>query len=160
MLAIDLSHEESVSRLESMGACDSDDDDALPWVRKHNHTLHTAWESCERPEWMLWLCGKMEGHPGWPTRQQIVLMACEIARGVLHLTREKDREVCRKAIEAAEAYANGTGTARAAAYAAACAAADAAYAAACAAACAAKRIEICNLIRKRLDISKGGLNGG
>lgn len=148
MLAAELSHEEFVSRLESMGACDSDDDDALPWIRTHKHTLKTAWDACERPDWMLWLCGKMEGHPCWPTRQQIVLVACEIARGVLHLTREQDRDMCLRAIEAAEAYAKGTGTA------------DAAYAAAYAAARAAKRAEICNLIRERLDISKAALDGG
>ena len=131
-------------------------DDAIVWIEESGHTdLPSAWETCERPDWILWLCGRMAGKDGWPTRQQIVLVACEIARGVLYLAREQDHEVCRKAIEAAEAWAHGTGTivdvlaarcaadaAAAAAYAAyaacdaACAAAYAAYAA-CDAACAA-----------------------
>ena len=60
-----------------------------------------------------------------------VRLAVWSAREVLPLVRESDREVCRKAIEAAEAWADGTGTAyaaKAAAY-AAYAAARSAYAA-------------------------------
>ena len=101
--------------------------DSLEWIG--DRTFQQAWDECDRPDWLLWLCDRMADRPGWPTRQQIVLIACDIARGVLDLTRPEDRDVCIAAIVAAEAWANGTGTA-AAARVAADAAYDAAYAAA------------------------------
>ena len=100
-------------------------DDALEWIG--NRTFQESWDECPRPDWMLWLCGRMVGQPGWPTRQQIVLVACDIARSVIHLTRPEDREICLAAIVAAEEWANGIGTADAA-YASARAAYAAAYA--------------------------------
>ena len=90
--------------LNSLGACS----DAKSFVG--NKSLAQSWVTCKRPDWMLWLCGQMADKPGWATSQKIVLVACDIARGVLHLTRERDREVCQKAIDAAEAWGNGTGT--------------------------------------------------
>ena len=143
-------------------------DDVLEWIG--NRTFQESWDECPRPDWMLWLCGRMVGQPGWPTRQQIVLVACDIARSVIHLTRPEDREICLAAIVAAEEWANGIGTADAvyasarAAYAAAYVA-DAAYVAGAAyaayvadaatyAARATKRSEICDLIRARIDVSR------
>ena len=103
-------------------------------------TLSEAWAACDRADWMLWLCGRMAGETGWPTRQELVLAACACAETVLPLFEKKypndDRP--RKAIEAARGWARGAEvvatvrSAAAAAYAAA-AAAYAAYAAAAAA---------------------------
>src|SRR5690349_8106487 len=69
--------------LAEIDACD----EAIAWVGDRD--LKAAWAECERPDWMLWLCGRMAGKPGWPTRQQIVLIACDIAESVLHIFEAK-----------------------------------------------------------------------
>jgi len=118
--------------LNRLGACN----DAVNWVGERD--LATAWAECERADWMLWLCGRMIGKDGWPTHQQIVLVVCLCAETALPIFEKKypknDRP--RKVIEAARAWANGTGT-KAQARAAVAAAADAAYAAYAAAVAAA-----------------------
>jgi len=57
--------------LASKGACY----EARQWVG--NKTIEQAWAECERADWMIWLLGKMAGHPGWPTRQQVAMMAAD-----------------------------------------------------------------------------------
>ena len=117
-------------QLESMGACS----DAREWV--DGRDLATAWAECERGDWMLWYAGRLTGEPGSDARKPLVLAACECARLALKFV-PAGEERPRKAIETAEAWANGDGTvtlhmvrtAVADAY-----AADAAYAAAGAAA--------------------------
>ena len=135
-------------QLKAIGACEK----AVVWAKDYK-TLHSAWKACERGDWMLWLCGNMEGKKGWPTRRQIVLVACDCAELALPIYEKKypnDKRV-RECIEVTRKWANGEATikevrqarsaaADAAAYAAAYAAADAAdaaYAAAYAAAAAA-----------------------
>ncbi|HEY0701166.1 MAG TPA: hypothetical protein VGD60_00215 [Candidatus Acidoferrales bacterium] len=126
--------------LRRLGACS----EAVTWAK--GKSLGEVWSTCERADWMLWLCGRMVGTDGWPTRQEVVLAACSCAETVLHHFEKKypqdDRP--RKAIEAARAWTSGNldteslYKARRAAYAAAYAAADAAaYAAYAAAAYAA-----------------------
>ena len=108
------------------------------WAKDYK-TLRSAWEACERVDWMLWLCAKMEGKKGWSTRQQIVLVACDCAELVLPIYEKKypDDKRVRNCIEVTRKWANGKATIeevrqarRAAAYAAAYAAYAAAYAAA------------------------------
>jgi hypothetical protein len=118
--------------LESLNACS----DEIAWARNYD-SLDKAWDACERPEHLLWLCGRMADKPGWPTRKDIVLAACDCAEQVLHLVKPgEDRP--RKAIEAARTWVRGEigidevrAYAAAAADADAAACADAAYAAAC-----------------------------
>jgi hypothetical protein len=113
--------------------------EAVEWTE--GKSLEEAWESCERADWMLWICGKMVGAEGWPTRQDLVLAACACAESVLEFFEKKypKDERPRKAIEAARAWARGESTRKAvrsaasAAYAAAAYATSAAYAAAYAA---------------------------
>ena len=120
-------------QLKAIGACK----EAVLWAKDYK-TLRSAWEACERVDWMLWLCAKMEGKKGWSTRQQIVLVACDCAELVLPIYEKKypDDKRVRNCIEVTREWANGKATieevrqARRAAY----AAADAAYAAAAAAA--------------------------
>ena len=109
--------------------------EAVKWARGKD--LHTVWITCERGDWLLWLCGKMVDKPGWSTRAQLVLAACSCAETSLKYVPEgEDRP--RAAIETARKWARGKATIeevrRAAAYAADYAAAAAAYAAAAAAA--------------------------
>ena len=61
------------SLLDDLGACA----DAVEWARGKD--LHTVWTTCERGDWLLWLCGKMVDKPGWPTHKHIVLAACACA---------------------------------------------------------------------------------
>ena len=132
--------------LESIGACD----EACEWVGGRD--LKTAWYECDRPDWMLWLCGRMAGKPEWPTRQQIVLFACDIAESVLpifEIRRPGDNRP-RAAIETARKWANGDADIKEVRAARKAAAAAAAYA--YAAARSKKRAEICALIRDRLQI--------
>lgn len=130
-------------RLKEMDACP----DAVKWV--NGRGLQRAFKECKRADWMLWVFAKMIGKPGWPTHQEIVLVACWCARQAqTHWTDKKDKRPI-KAIEAAEKWEKNPteenkDAARAAAYAAyaaayAARAADAADAAARAAAHAAAR---------------------
>src|ERR1017187_8579548 len=59
--------------LKSLGACP----EAVAWRGKRD--LKTTWAKCERGDWMLWLAGNMADKKGWPTRQQVVIAACDCA---------------------------------------------------------------------------------
>ena len=91
---------------------------------------HVAWETCERPDWMIWFARRRSVE-----RRMLVRIACDCARTALRFVPEgEDRP--RLAIETAERWTRNEATideVRAAAY----AAADAADAAADAAAYAA-----------------------
>lgn len=94
----------------------------------------TAWENCQRGDWMLWIASKLE-----VDRRTITLAKGLCAKTVLHLMKD-ERSI--KAVEVAIEYGRGTITDDAMRYAninasdadeAACAAAFASYAAAAAA---------------------------
>lgn len=147
-------------KLRLLSACD----EAVLWVG--DRTLAEAWDECERLDWMLWLCGRMVGNDGWPTRQQVILAACACAETVLHLVKPgEDRP--RIAIETARAWVDGKATieqvrraaaasSAAASSAAAHAAAHAAHAAAAAAHAAAgeseQQAKMCAMLRDMLTI--------
>ena len=124
--------EEYKALLEIIDACK----DARQWAA--DKTLHEVWTTCERGDWLLWLAGRMEGHPGWHTRQQIVLAACACAETALPYVPVYENRP-RLAMETARAWTRGEATLEqvGAAADAAGAAADAAYAAAGAAYAAA-----------------------
>lgn len=143
--------------------------EGLDWIA--GKSLKEFWATCERADWMLWLCEKLAGEKGWPKRQKIVLVACLCAERALPIFEKKYPKDGRprKAIEAARAWAQETGTkleARraAAAYDAADTAyadayatdADAAYAA-CKAGCFAEARakefrEMAAIVRENLDV--------
>jgi len=91
--------------LARLGACN----EAVTW--SDGKTLADVWQTCDRADWLLWLCGRMAGEDGWPTRQEIVLVACLCAERALKHFEAKypadDRP--RKAIEAARAWAQTAG---------------------------------------------------
>ena len=112
--------------MTQMNACSG----AKEWIADNGLGFKQAWETCQRPDWMLWLVGQMCGRKRWPDRKAIVLLACDMAETVLHLVPEgEDRPWL--AIEAARNWCAGT-----AAIEEVRRAADAAYAAADAAAAA------------------------
>ena len=112
----------TIDKLRKLHACS----DAVEWAETQADP-QTAWDGCERADWMLWLCGKLSGEPGSEARKPLVLAACECARLALkHVPKDEHRPL--KAIETAEAWARNEGpTLDDVRYAAA--AADAAYAA-------------------------------
>jgi len=65
-----------------------------------------AWESCDRADRMLRLLERMAGTPGWPTRQQVVLLACDCAETVLDFIPEGENRP-KQAIIAARTLARG-----------------------------------------------------
>jgi len=157
-------------KLKNLNACSS----AVGWV--NGMGIKKAEALCERADWMLWLYAKMKDKPGWPTHQEIVLVACWCARRAQKYWTDKKDNRPINAIKAVEKWAkNPTQENKNAAYAAAysaaysadatysaySAAADAAYAAADAAAYAAdsakRKVEhkiMCDYIRKTLKLGK------
>ena len=135
--------------LDSIGACE----EAVEWVG--TKTAQEAWDTAERADWLLWLLAKTA------ERKSVVRIACACARTALKYAKDDELRPLR-AIEAAEAWCDGTvdietvRNAATAAYTAAyahAAHAHAAYAAAAAAyayAAAPRRkahLEMCGIIR-------------
>ena len=132
-------------QLVDVGACD----DALEWC-KTKRTAKSAWKTCKRGDWLLWIAAKLawrQGGQGSPAHRAVVLAACACARLALPSWDKRyrnDRRVL-DCIETTERWARGEAgvtledvrKARAAAAVAAYAAAAYAYAAAAAAADAA-----------------------
>lgn len=112
-------------RLVAMGACP----DAVAWA-KEQPDLTTAWATCQRGDWMLWLAGRCIGKAGSAEHRRVILAACGCARLSLARWTERYPDDARPllAIEAAERWA-ATGRGKRAAYAAHAAAAAAATAA-------------------------------
>lgn len=91
--------------LASLSACK----EAKVWAR--GKSLKTVWKTCERGDWLLWLCGKMADTPGWPTRKEVVLAACDCAETALkYVNTDDDDDGPRKCIETVRAWAAGTAT--------------------------------------------------
>ena len=89
--------------LSELGACVK----ASAWSK--GKSLSAAWKDSKRGDWMLWLCGRMADKPGWPTRKEVVLAACDCAELALkHVPAGEDRP--RKCIETVRAWAAGTAT--------------------------------------------------
>ena len=81
--------------------------EASAWSK--GKSLSAAWKDSKRGDWMLWLCGRMADKPGWPTRKEVVLAACDCAELALkHVPAGEDRP--RKCIETVRAWAAGTAT--------------------------------------------------
>ncbi len=80
--------------------------DARAWVG--TRSMVDAWYACERPDWLIWFAGES----GAVSDRDWRLLACAFARSVLQNTAPGDDRP-RKAIEAAERYAHGTGTLKA-----------------------------------------------
>ena len=115
----------SLQRLLSrLDACQ----DARRWAEGRD--LTTAWRECERADWMLWLCAKMEGTKGWPDEKTFVLAVCACAETSFRYL-PVDEQRPQQAIAIARAWAAGAATIEQvrAAWAAAWAAGAAAWAA-------------------------------
>ena len=88
-----------ISKLKELGACL----EAVNWTGSQIDDA-SAWNACERGDWMLWLLGKLSG-PAWGERRKLlVLAACECARLALPYTHGKQIETY---IETVEAWTRG-----------------------------------------------------
>ena len=136
--------------LRKLGACE----DALEWVGDRD--LATAWEECERSDWLLWGLGQMIGRKGWPTQCDLVRLAALCARRALrHIPKTNAAYLpAKRAIQAALTWADDPrdDNRRAAAAAADAAAAAAWPAASAAAAWRSEHLALCRLIRKHVTI--------
>ncbi len=159
------------------GACK----EAVDWAE--GKTYEEAYSTCERADWMIWLFARNWGKPGFPTKRQVLLAACDCAETSLAFApegelrpaqaiasarlaiedpSEENLEAAYAASSAAYAAAHADGTfSRAAesASSAAYAASSAAYAAwhsakviYYVAAAGASSIDMCNLIRARIEV--------
>ena len=137
--------------LNVLRACDQ----AVAWCLTQPD-LETAWQTCERGDWMLWLAGRLSGPVGDPRRILLAIAAADCAQPAVDAMREgavKPASV--ECLRVTRAWADGAASlddvrmARQSAAAAACAAcaayadAYAAYADAYAAACAAADAAAC-----------------
>ena len=121
-------------KLVDLGACS----EAVVWARTQN-TQTSAWKSCRRGDWMLWILGKLVGPPKSGSRKKLVLACCDCAETSLPIFEKRYPNDARprKAIETARAWATGTGGVALKNLRAAAAYADAAAAFAATADCAA-----------------------
>ena len=81
--------------------------EAIKWAQGKDP--QTFWDTCPRADWLLWLVGRMVDKEGWPTRKEVVLVACDCAEEALSAipageNRPKD------AIETARRCARGEAT--------------------------------------------------
>ena len=89
--------------LSRLGACD----DARAWADTEGHIdLQTAWATCRRSDWMLWLMARTTLDQNDP---RLRLMACDFAEAALvYVPEGEDRP--RQAIEVARRFARGEAT--------------------------------------------------
>jgi len=93
-----------IDKLNKLKACS----EAVKWAKEMKNG-QSAWDNCERGDWMLWLVGKMSGKPESVKRKKLVLCVCECARlALVHVPKGELRPL--KAIETAEAWAKGDAT--------------------------------------------------
>ena len=117
--------------LRGLGACD----DGIEWAATQPDA-DTAWRTCTRGDWMMWLIGRRHCERETLEHRALVAIACECARLALpHVLPGEMRPL--RAIEAAERYARGEAISREELLDAAYTDADAAYAAAAYASAAA-----------------------
>ncbi len=102
-----MNNKPSIESLKRMGACH----DAIVFAREHK-SLYAAWQACHRPDWMLWLLGRINYRDARAYRR----FACWCAR---HTPLSDGRTTwdlltdhrSRDAVDVAERYAWGKATA-------------------------------------------------
>jgi len=86
-------------QIKSSRACES----PVKWLAGYDDE-QTAWDACDRPDWMLWLLGKLV-KAGQYSRKRLVMSSCKCARTSLQYVKPGETRPL-KAIEAAEAWAS------------------------------------------------------
>ena len=89
--------------LINLGAC-SGEDNAVQWLQQYPDP-HEAWQKCDRPDWMLWLLGKVEAN-----KLTVQELACDFTiHGLVHLPPEQapTRLVCEQTIAVTRRFLHG-----------------------------------------------------
>jgi len=86
-----------IDKLIKLNACR----EAIRWARDYP-TFQAAWDKCENAEWMLWVAKK--NCKSLPRKMDIVLVACQCARGALKRINTGGKKPL-EAIERAERWA-------------------------------------------------------
>src|ERR1017187_4806755 len=95
--------QQHIDELKSLRACS----EAVAWFEQQTN-ITTAWKTCARGDWMLWLLGKFNREPDSNSRRKLDMCACQCARLALkHIKAGEDRP--RIAIETAEQWARREG---------------------------------------------------
>jgi len=79
-------------QLEEIGACE----ESLAWVG--NKTIEEVWETCQNPDWILWILTK--------TNLDLTDPLCDIVESVLHFVPENHRQGFINIIDATRKRAN------------------------------------------------------
>ena len=88
-------------KLKKLGACE----DAVIWASEQQ-SLDSAWQNCDRGDWMLWLAGKTAGPSGDTRRKKLVLAAVECAQLSISYVRAGEKRPA-KALRIARDWAIG-----------------------------------------------------
>lgn len=80
----------------------------LAWA-KTQPDAETAWRTCGRGDWMLWLIGRWAGKPGSDKRRKLVLCCCDVVSEVRRYTRGKTRVAFDRCQRTARSWARGCG---------------------------------------------------
>lgn len=91
--------------LVALDACD----DAVAWARTQPDYA-TAWATCERGDWMLWVAGRLAAKPGTKSRKRLVAAALDCAKLAWPYVREHDRRVVRRCYRITARYLRGEAT--------------------------------------------------
>jgi len=83
-------------------ACQS----AKDWARTQPD-LATAWKTCTRGDWMMWLLGYLSGLPGSDARRKLVLCACDCAETSAYLVDSSVRPSFDRCLSVARDWARG-----------------------------------------------------
>ena len=89
--------------LTKLGACE----EALEWVA--DQSLATAWATCERGDWMLWILGRLVGPPNSKSRRRLVGTAADCAALALPIFERQyhgDKSM-RECVQTCRRYAHG-----------------------------------------------------
>ena len=99
----------NINHLGELNACQS----AVDWVKASKcRSLETAWNKCERGDWMLWYAGKKAGPVGDEKRKRLVLAACACARLALPIFEKRypNDTRMRDCLDTAEKWARNEAT--------------------------------------------------
>jgi hypothetical protein len=65
-----------LDKIEKLAACQP----AMRWLREEGfQSLEEAWQACTRPDWMLWLLGRLSTSPESPQRIALLPVLCDYA---------------------------------------------------------------------------------
>jgi hypothetical protein len=98
-----LSKKEFLDILKEKKACL----EAAKWVNEHQaETFAEIWNECDRADWMLWIMDKKIKEKEWPSKQTVVLCACDCAETAMKFVPE-DEHRPKIAIQTARKWAEG-----------------------------------------------------